>query len=156
MIILFMILMLSPPRPLRLDPESSRPPQVAFGPDEWQQSSFILQMGHSFGNDLSVLLGFSDLIRQKSHGPLGDPAYDEYAGHIQVAANQLKQVLDGLIGLARIVEGEWEFKPSGLLASKIITDCRYLLAGDIQHYASLVVMIAEPDNSRLFQDENGH
>jgi signal transduction histidine kinase len=155
MTILFLILMLSPLRPLRLDPKTSRPPQVVFGPDEWQQSSFILQIGHSFGNNLNVLLGFSDLIRQKPHGALGDPAYDEYAGHIQAAAKQLKQVLDDLIGLARIVEGEWQFKPSWLLASKIITDCQYLLAGDIHHYASMVVMIAEPDNGRLFQDENG-
>lgn len=47
------------------------------------------ELAHEIKNPLNAIIGFSDMMAKEKHGPLGDPAYQEYADLIHKSALHL-------------------------------------------------------------------
>jgi len=65
------------------------------------KSEFMARAAHELRTPLNAILGFSDLIREQAHGPVGDPRYVEYATDIRQAAAHLVALIDDTLDLAR-------------------------------------------------------
>ena len=52
----------------------------------------LYHLCHDMRTALNAILGFSEIMTQKLHGPLGHPKYDEYAAHVRFSGQALLTV----------------------------------------------------------------
>ena len=74
------------------------------------KSEFLAIMSHDLGTPLNAIIGFSDAMRGKIFGPLGDARYDEYLGDIQKSGNVLLGLINDILDLSKIEAGLYELK----------------------------------------------
>lgn len=60
----------------------------------------LCRIGHDLRTALNIILGFSEIMTQRLHGPLGHPKYDEYAAHVRFSGQELLTVTDEMLALA--------------------------------------------------------
>ncbi|MFC3231092.1 PAS domain-containing protein [Marinibaculum pumilum] len=63
---------------------------------------FLATMSHELRTPLNAILGFSEVIAQEAVGPLGTPAYRDYANDIHSSGQHLLSLVNDLIDVARI------------------------------------------------------
>lgn len=88
------------------------------------KSRFIASISHELRTPLNAIIGFSELLQQQVHGPLGDPRYVEYAGDIAQSGDHLLAMINDILDLSKIENGtllltEDEFDVSALVDSAI-------------------------------------
>lgn len=76
-------------------PSPARHFPVAGGPDTSEHGLYGLC--HDMRTALNAILGFSEIMTQKLHGPLGHPKYDEYAAHVRFSGQALLIVSDEVL-----------------------------------------------------------
>lgn len=72
------------------------------------KSTFIGTISHELRTPLHGILGFSEILRQKVHGPLGSPQYDDYAANIHSSGSWLLGTVNDVIEISRIEGGKIE------------------------------------------------
>jgi len=77
--------------PLAGSPSASEPETSEHG---------LYRICHDMRTALNAILGFSEIMTQKLHGPLGHPKYEEYAQHVRFSGQALLSVSDEVLGLA--------------------------------------------------------
>jgi len=91
------------------------------------KSEFLASMSHELRTPLNAVLGFSEIIRDETLGPVGQCRYREYARDIHDSGSLLRDLVDDLLDLARIEAGRLELSPEPLdIASEIRTSVRLL------------------------------
>ena len=66
------------------------------------KSTFLATMSHEFRTHLNAILGFSELIRSQSFGPLGSDKYDEYANGIHDSGAHLLTLINDILNISAI------------------------------------------------------
>ena len=126
-------------------------PKVIFGPDEWHQADFTLQLSHSLGNHLNAATGFAALLQQQALAPV----CAEYVDHVVESVNNLKSLLDDLIALSRLATGIWPPMPGWILPTMLQKDCLALIAGQAYRYPGQIEIIVAPNAERFHADVTG-
>jgi len=89
------------PDPNQLDLFGSQTaPLVFLNPAPAPEEQTLCRIGHDLRTALNAILGFSEIMTQKLHGPLGHPKYDEYAQHVRFSGQALLTVSDEVLALA--------------------------------------------------------
>lgn len=57
-------------------------------------AGLMASMGHDLRTPLNAIIGFSDIMQQELHGPLGSERYQSYAGHIRDSGVSLLQAIE--------------------------------------------------------------
>jgi len=70
------------------------------------KSRFLAAMSHELRTPLNAVIGFAELIRLESCGPLGDMRYREYADDIRIAGVRLLEIINEILDVARISTGD--------------------------------------------------
>lgn len=88
------------------------------------KSRFIANISHELRTPLNSIIGFSELLQQEVHGPLGDSRYADYAGDISTSGDQLLTLINDILDLSKIETGtlllsEDEFDLQTLVSSAI-------------------------------------
>ena len=60
----------------------------------------LSRIGHDLRTALNAIMGFSEIMTHKLHGPLGHPKYDEYVSHVRCSGEALLAVTDEVLALA--------------------------------------------------------
>ena len=60
----------------------------------------LCRISHDLRTALNAVLGFSEIMTQRLHGPLGHPKYDEYADHVRLGGQALLAVSNEVLALA--------------------------------------------------------
>lgn len=87
------------------------------------KSEFLISMSHELRTPLNAILGFSEVIRDEMFGPLHEPRYQTYAGHIHDSGRHLRDLVNDLLDLARIEAGRLVLKPETLDAAAEVSRC---------------------------------
>lgn len=74
------------------------------------KSTFLAQFSHELRTPLNAVVGFSEMIRLQTMGPIGNEKYEEYVGDIHDAGLHLTSMLEDLHDLALIEKGELTVK----------------------------------------------
>ncbi len=74
------------------------------------RSDFLAGMSHELRTPLNAIMAFADVLRSEMLGPLGTPAYREYAADIHAAGTELLGVFAALLDLARLADGSLNVK----------------------------------------------
>jgi len=73
-----------------------------------RKSDFVSQMSHELRTPLNAILGFSEVIKSGSFGPVGQPKYQEYADDIHYSAQHLLSVINNILDLSKVEAGKWQ------------------------------------------------
>ena len=91
------------------------------------KSMFLANMSHELRTPLNAISGFSEIIGQELFGPLGDARYGEYAHDIHASGQHLLAIINDILDLSRIEEGQDELDESENAVSKIVDACMPLV-----------------------------
>lgn len=69
------------------------------------KTEFLANMSHELRTPLNAILGFSDVMRQESLGPISKNKYKTYANDIHHSGQHLLEVINDILDLARIESG---------------------------------------------------
>jgi signal transduction histidine kinase len=89
------------------------------------KSMFLANMSHELRTPLNAILGFGDMMRCEILGPIGTPAYKEYAQHIHESGQHLLSLVEEMLDLSKIEAGTLQIervptKPGTLLAESLV------------------------------------
>jgi PAS domain S-box-containing protein len=75
------------------------------------KSEFLASMSHELRTPLTALIGFSEVLRDRTFGPLNDKQI-RYVNHMLMAANQLLSLINDVLDLAKIEAGRVDLELS--------------------------------------------
>ncbi len=70
------------------------------------KSEFLANMSHELRTPLNAILGFSDIIKSELLGPVGTPAYAQYAADIHDSGHHLLDVISDILDVSKVEAGE--------------------------------------------------
>ncbi len=70
------------------------------------KSHFLAMMSHELRTPLNAIIGFSEILAEEREGPLGNPAYRDYAGDIRDSSRHLAALIGDVIEFARVERAE--------------------------------------------------
>ncbi|MEQ8964413.1 MAG: PAS-domain containing protein [Azospirillaceae bacterium] len=72
------------------------------------KSDFLANMSHELRTPLNAVMGFSEIIRDQTLGPVGVRQYAEYAADIHDSGSHLLELVNTILDLSKIEAGRFE------------------------------------------------
>lgn len=72
------------------------------------KSEFLAHMSHELRTPLNAIIGFSEMMRMETFGPLGHPKYGEYANDIRASGGHLLALINDVLDLSKVEAGRLE------------------------------------------------
>ena len=69
------------------------------------KSEFLANMSHELRTPLNAIIGFSEIMKHETFGPVGNTRYREYAGDIYGAGQHLLAVINDILDLSKVEAG---------------------------------------------------
>jgi len=90
------------------------------------KSHFLASMSHELRTPLNAIIGFSEILKSETFGPLGVPRYIEYASDIHQSGQHLLSLVNDILDLSKIEAGVDHIKTNTPvdLTAKIVRVCR--------------------------------
>ncbi|MDH5489546.1 MAG: ATP-binding protein [Rhodospirillaceae bacterium] len=70
------------------------------------KSEFLSSMSHELRTPLNAIIGFSDTMKEKVFGPLGNPKYDVYVNDIHTSGQHLLNLINDILDVSAIEAGK--------------------------------------------------
>jgi len=74
------------------------------------KSMFLANMSHELRTPLNAIIGFSEMMQHQILGPIGAPAYKEYAEHIHESGMHLLSLVEDILDLSKVEAGKLEIE----------------------------------------------
>jgi signal transduction histidine kinase len=89
------------------------------------KSLFLTNMSHELRTPLNAIIGFGEVLHHEIMGPMGVPAYKEYAQHIHESGMHLLSLVEEMLDLAKVEAGKLQIErqptqPGVLLAESLV------------------------------------
>ncbi|MEQ9642639.1 MAG: ATP-binding protein [Alphaproteobacteria bacterium] len=72
------------------------------------KSQFLANMSHELRTPLNAIIGFSEIIRDQTFGPVGSPQYRDYAHDIHSSGGHLLDLVNDILDLSKVEAGAIE------------------------------------------------
>ena len=69
------------------------------------KDTFLANMSHELRTPLNAIIGFSEVIKDETMGPVGSPKYRGYARDIHTAGQHLLSLINDILDLAKVESG---------------------------------------------------
>ena len=116
------------------------------------KSKFLSNMSHEFRSPLNSILALSRLLLDQTDGPL-NAEQSQQVGFIQKAANDLYELVNDLLDLAKVEAGKVEVKPAEFTVSNLFGALRGMLRPLFLNQSLNLVFEAADDLPPLSSDE---
>lgn len=98
------------------------------------KSDFLSMMSHDLRTPLNAIMGFSDLMRLETFGPLGDTRYREYVESIHKSGAHLVHLINDILDVSKIESGNYPLEEEAIDLGALFEDIHlgfdaYLPAG---------------------------
>lgn len=70
------------------------------------KTQFLANMSHELRTPLNAVIGFSEIIRDESMGPVGTPRYAEYAADIWCSGRHLLDIVNDILDMSKVESGK--------------------------------------------------
>lgn len=91
------------------------------------KSLLFANLSHEFRTPLNAVIGFSDLMKGHTFGPLGHPKYEEYIGDIHSSASHLLGLIEDVLVLSRYDASDGVTLNDAVLIDDTIEDAMRML-----------------------------
>ncbi|RDE10445.1 hypothetical protein DVH29_00380 [Pelagibacterium lacus] len=88
------------------------------------KSSFLAHLSHEIRTPLNHIIGFTDMIRLETFGPLGDPKYRGYLEDIRRAGEQLLESFAEILDYAELEAGRKSLRSERVPLADLIEGCQ--------------------------------
>ena len=92
------------------------------------KSEFIANMSHELRQPLNAIIGFSDLMKSETLGPIANKTYLEYASDINFSGTHLLEIIADILDVARYEAGRMELKEEPAAVEEVIGEALRLIA----------------------------
>jgi two-component system, cell cycle sensor histidine kinase DivJ len=86
-------------------------------------SRFLTMIGNELRTPLNVIIGFSEMLRDEAPSRIDSVQRREYAGFINDSGNHLLAVVNAILDVSRLDNGELEIRPEPFGLASVIEDC---------------------------------
>ncbi len=69
------------------------------------RSEFLAMMSHELRTPLNVVIGYSEIIKKETFGPVGSPKYREYVDDIHDSGRHLLNIINDILDLSKLETG---------------------------------------------------
>ncbi len=87
------------------------------------KSEFIANMSHELRTPLNAIIGFSELLRSETFGPLPNNKYREYVGDIHASGGHLLNLVNDILQLSKIEADKMQVRQETLSLHEAIAGC---------------------------------
>ena len=91
------------------------------------KSEFLANMSHELRTPLNTIIGFTEVMQLESFGPITNPRYAEYLGHIHTSGGHLLELINDMLDLAKVEAGKLELEAQPVDFGHLLRRCRNLL-----------------------------
>jgi signal transduction histidine kinase len=89
------------------------------------KSMFLANMSHELRTPLNAIIGFGEMMHREIMGPIGIPAYKEYAQHIHESGMHLLSLVEEMLDLSKVEAGKLQIEraptePGALFAESLV------------------------------------
>ncbi|MGB6939912.1 MAG: PAS domain-containing sensor histidine kinase, partial [Xanthobacteraceae bacterium] len=87
------------------------------------KNEFLAKVNHEIRTPLNVITGFAEVIMAERFGPIGNERYGEYIKDIHAAGTHLVALLNDLVDLSRIENGNTELNFANISLNALTQQC---------------------------------
>ncbi|MHB1219735.1 MAG: PAS domain-containing protein [Alphaproteobacteria bacterium] len=87
------------------------------------KSQFLANISHELRTPLNAILGFSEMLKDGLHGPLGAPEYVEYSRLTYESGVHLLDLVNSILDMARIEAGRYDLQFGDVDFAKLANTC---------------------------------
>ncbi|MEK9660885.1 MAG: PAS domain-containing sensor histidine kinase [Alphaproteobacteria bacterium] len=69
------------------------------------KSAFLANMSHELRTPLNAIIGFSEILKEQTFGPIGNASYAGYANDIWISGRHLLDIINDILDLSRVEAG---------------------------------------------------
>jgi len=91
------------------------------------KSEFLAHVSHELRTPLNAIIGFAELIRTETFGPVGSTRYQEYLGDIYNSGHFLLALINDVLDLSKIEAGRRVMNFETIVAGDLINSCLRLV-----------------------------
>jgi PAS domain S-box-containing protein len=84
------------------------------------KSNFLSNMSHELRTPLNAILGFSQMIREQTFGPVGSPKYRDYASNIHESGLHLLELINDVLDFAKVEAGKEQIRDEAIDVPEVI------------------------------------
>lgn len=117
------------------------------------KSEFLANMSHEVRTPLNVILGYSEVIKDQHFGPLRPEKYVEYAKDIHESGAFVLSLVNDVLDMAAIENGQSEVKESSVEIEAIVDFCFRMLKGRAESFKLKLMKEIAEDVPYLRADE---
>ncbi|RMF12066.1 MAG: PAS domain S-box protein [Alphaproteobacteria bacterium] len=116
------------------------------------KSEFLANMSHELRTPLNAILGFSEIIRAETLGPIGDPRYKEYAADIHRSGSHLLEIINDILDLSKVEAGRLEIHPEKMEVGEVVDQCVRLVRERARRAGISLSVAVEPMDLEVAAD----
>src|SRR6516225_7989393 len=94
------------------------------------KSMFLANLNHELRTPLNAIIGFSEMMQHQILGPIGAPAYKEYAEHIHESGMHLLSLVEQMLDLSTVEAGKLKIErvptEPGILLDESLVMLRFM------------------------------
>lgn len=95
------------------------------------KTQFLAKMSHELRTPLNAIIGFSEIMKDETFGPIGMPKYKEYCADINMSAHHLLGLINNILDLSKIESGKQQLIETSVDTYNSLEDCIALLNKEI-------------------------
>ena len=93
-----------------------------------RKSEFLANMSHELRTPLNSVIGFAELLRERSVGPLTE-RQARYVGHIYQGGKHLLQLISDILDLSKVEAGKFVLQPEPIPVAQTLEDILVIARG---------------------------
>jgi PAS domain S-box-containing protein len=117
------------------------------------KTEFLANMSHELRTPLNAIIGFSEIIKDETFGPVGSTKYRDYADDINFSGQHLLTLINDILDLSKIESGTDELCEKNIEVSQIPKAIIKLVAGLAQKGNVELELDVSDDIPLLYADE---
>jgi signal transduction histidine kinase len=115
------------------------------------KTSFLAHLSHDIRTPLNHIIGFAELMRHQTYGPLGDPRYVAYVESISLSGDRLLSFFASILDLAELEGGRRTLQSNALQVDDLLSMVTRRFSSQAQR-AHLTLALGAPCGASLIGD----
>ncbi|TDI63659.1 MAG: PAS domain S-box protein [Alphaproteobacteria bacterium] len=116
------------------------------------KSRFLANMSHELRTPLNAVIGFSEMIRAQTFGPVGSPKYREYAELIHDSGRHLLNLINDVLDISKVEAGKFDLSRELLDIVAVVEDSLKFVAVTAKQAGITIETSLPRDLPKLYAD----
>ena len=97
--------------------------ETMLGEAHAAQNGYLADLSHEIRTPLNAVIGFAEMMKHETFGPLGHAKYEEYAGLIHKSGQHLLSLVSDILDLSKIEADRYRLNREAVDIAAIVSDC---------------------------------